>query len=515
MRTPQILFEILAQFVLESPHKREQVRIEDQTMRRNLIRKLVVASCICFFRAALLAQGTNRVAYTVLDGSILVDDCPICGRPTIEEPLRGTFDLVSRQITPPYSRYDVTNIDFVAGAGTGLERHITGSGAYVRFEEFAILQDMTLAVQIKDAYTNRTAYFTNESRSVSKSFPLIDISLDQTNPIPSQRFAIRLFAAPVREIWFSTTRSLNSTNRPPPTNQISAGDLISNHGRIVKRNQELARNLGVMPPVADLGLDAVQIVKRGEILFSLPQNVFSETLGLIQHGDLLSSRGAIVRSNQQLLAAFHPVTTNDAGLDAFRFQPTGEILFSIQSNVLTASGTKLSRGDILSDQGYTFAAHQRLMANFHPTVTNNDFGLDAFQILPSGEIWFSVEEGFTDIQIGAVKAGDLLSSFGFRVLKNEDLVAAFAPSDPSIDYGFDALFVITDTEPVRLAPRFVQLAATNGALHLKWDGDGAVFQIERATDPSGPWTTCSPLLPDLSWDRACTEPSAFFRLRQW
>lgn len=484
-------------------------------MRGSLIRKLVVAACVCFLGATALAQFTNRVVYTVLDGSILVDDCPICDRPTIEESLRGTFDLVPRQITPPYSRYDLTNIDFVAGAGTGLERRITGSGAYVRFEEFAVLQDMTLAVQIKDAYTHRTAYFTNESRSVSKPFPLIDISLDQTNPIPSQRFAIRLFAAPVREIWFSTARSLTSTNSPPPTNQISAGDLISNHGRIVKRNQELNRNLGVMPPVSDLGLDAVQIAKRGEILFSLPQNVFSETLGLIQHGDLLSSRGAIVRRNQQLLAAFHPATTNDAGLDAFRLLPGSEVLFSIQSNILIGSGTKLSRGDILSDQGYIFKAHERLMVNFHPSITNYDFGLDAFQILPNGEIWFSVEEDFNDTQIGTVKAGDLLSSFGFRVLKNEDLVAAFAPSDPSIDYGLDALFVITDTEPVRLAPRFVQQAATNEALHLEWDGDGAVFQIERAPGPSGPWTTCSPILPDLSWDPPRTGPSAFFRLRQW
>jgi hypothetical protein len=489
--------------------------VEDPTMRRNLIRKLVAAVCVFSFGATALAQFTNRVAYTLLDGSILVDDCPICDRSTIEESLRGTFDLVPRQITPPYSRYDVTKIDFVAGAGTSLERRITGSGTYVRFEEFAVLQDMTLAVQIKDAYTNRTAYFTNESRSVSKPFPLIDLTLGQTNPIPSQRFAIRLFAAPVREIWFSTTRSFTSTNRPPPTNQINAGDLISNQGRVVKRNQELVRNLGVMPPIADLGLDAAQISKRGEILFSLPRNVFSESLGLIQHGDLLSSRGAIVRRNQQLLAAFHPATTNDAGLDAFRLLPTSEVLFSIQSNILTASGTTLSRGDILSDQGNIFMAHERLMANFHPTVTNHDFGLDAFQILPSGEIWFSVEEGFTDTQIGAVKAGDLLSNFGFRVLKNEDLVAAFAPADPSSDYGLDALFVITDTEPVRLAPRFVRQAARKGALHLEWDGDGAVFQLEHAPDPSGPWTSCSPVLADISWDPACTDPSAFFRLRQW
>jgi len=484
-------------------------------MRPNVIWKVVVAACVLLVCGPAFAQFTNRVFYTLLDSSVLIDDCLICDRPTIKEPLRGTFELIPRQITPPYSGYVVSNINFATRPGMGLERRITGSGTYVRFEEFAMLQDMTLTLQIKDSYTNRTARFTNESRSITRPFPLIGINLRQTNGTLSQTFSLRLLAAPVREIWFSTTRSLTSTNRPSPTNMISAGDLISNYGRVVKRNHELTRNLGVMPLVPDLGLDAVQIGKRGEILFSIPGKVFSETLGPIQHGDLLSTRGDIIKRNQQLLSAFRPGTTNDAGLDAFRILPSGEILFSIQSNLVTAVGTKLSRGDILSDQGRILMANQQLMANFHPTVTNYDFGLDALHILPSGEIWFSVEEGFTDSQIGAVKAGDLLSSYGFRVFNNEALVAAFAPADPSLDYGLDALFVVTDTEPVRAAPRFVRQSAAGGSLHLEWDGDGAVFQIEHASNLGGPWTNCSPVLPDLSGDPERNEPSGFFRLRQW
>jgi hypothetical protein len=74
-----------------------------------------------------------------------------------------------------------------------------------------------------------------------------------------------------------------------------------------------------------------------------------------------------------------------------------------------------------------------LLAIFHPAVTNRDFGVDAFQLLPGGEIWFSVEEGFTDIWLGTEQAGDLLSSFGHRVFSNRELVAAFAPADPSAD----------------------------------------------------------------------------------
>src|SRR5947207_7288817 len=116
----------------------------------------------------LAAPITNRVTYTLLQGSYFIDECLICGRPTIEEPLRGTFELVLVQDAGTYIRYEVRNIDFIAGQGTSLERRITGSGTYVRFEEFAVLQDMDLAVQIQDQYTNKTAFFTNETRAVQQ-----------------------------------------------------------------------------------------------------------------------------------------------------------------------------------------------------------------------------------------------------------------------------------------------------------------------------------------------------------
>jgi len=75
----------------------------------------------------------------------------------------------------------------------------------------------------------------------------------------------------------------------------------------------------------------------------------------------------------------------------------------------------LSRGDILSDTGGVFMTHQQLLANFQPAVTNHDFGLDALYVFPSGEIWFSVEESFTDNRLGAIQSGDLLSSLGYRI----------------------------------------------------------------------------------------------------
>jgi hypothetical protein len=377
---------------------------------------------------------------------------------------------------------------------------------------------MTLATQVQDAWTNQAAYFTNNTRVVQQPFPLVQMDLTQTNGTLLQTFSMHLLAAPVREIWFSTAKGFTSTNRFAPTNQISAGDLLSNRGRVVKRNSDLVGRLGIMPPVPDLGLDAVQVTSHGEILFSIAMAVFSETLGPIQHGDLLSNRGLIVKRNQELLAAFHPASTADAGLDAVQVMPDGQILFSIQSDVVVTPTLTLSRGDILSDRGVVFMPHQQLLANFQPAITNADFGLDALYILPSGEIWFSVEQGFLDKRLGQVGAGDLLSSFGYRVFSNPALLAAFAPADPTQDYGLDALFVVTDTQPPKPPPCIMRNSCTGGRLHLDWEGDGDVFQLETAPSFGGPWSPASEVVPDLSsdisWGTAASG-SGFYRLRQW
>jgi len=38
--------------------------------------------------------------YTLIDGAALTDDCPICGRPALVLPLRGTFDMQQTNGTP-------------------------------------------------------------------------------------------------------------------------------------------------------------------------------------------------------------------------------------------------------------------------------------------------------------------------------------------------------------------------------------------------------------------------------
>jgi len=458
------------------------------------------------------------ISYELLDGSYFADECPVCARVTILQPMRGTFDLVLEQNTAPYTRYAVRNVKFTASPAWAGEVHLTGSGSYVRFEEFAVLRDMTLALEVKDNRTNKPAYFTNDTRSTTVPFPLIDVKLTQTNGNTAQTFLLQLLAAPVREIWFSTERDFVSTNRSSPTNRISAGDLISNRGRVVKRNRELVGRLGVMPVVPDLGLDAVHVAPRGEILYSIPQNVFSESQGLIQHGDLLSDRGPIVRRNQSLLAAFKVATSTDAGLDAVQVMPNGETWFSIRSNVVVNAAQTLGRGDILSDQGRVVLTHRELIANFQPATSNRDFGLDALQVLPGGEIWFSVEEGFVDNRLGPIAGGDLLSSRGCRVFRNEDLVRAFAPDDPKVDYGLDGVFVVTDTCSPKPPPRITRWDRMHDSLRFDWEGEGAVFQLESAPGSEGPWSPCGQILPGLTGDAASDGTNSgtrVYRVRQW
>jgi hypothetical protein len=484
---------------------------------------IAILALLCGSLALCPGQSGNptsdAIRYTLLDGSYFIDDCLICGRPTIEQTLSGTFDLVLLLDAGTVRQYAVRNIDFTTGPGPHGKAHITGSGTYQIFAEFAVLQDMELATKIEDDFTNQVAYFTNDSRTVQRPFPLIQISLTQTNGRLIQTFSLQLNAAPLRELWFSIRKPLVGTNAFGQTNRIGAGDLVSSRGRVVKSNAELVAQLGVMPVVSDLGLDAVDVTRRGEILFSIPGDVFSETLGMIHHGDLLSNRGLIVKRNQQLLAAFGvPGSSPDAGLDAVQLLPDGQILFSTRTNVVLSTGTTLHHGDILSDTGQVFRTQAQLLANFRPAVTNQDFGLDAFRVLPSGEIWFSVEQGFSDSRLGQINSGDVLSDRGYRVFSNQQLVAGFGPLDPTVDYGLDAIYVVTDLTLPSPRAVFSGIHREGDRMRLNWDSEGSVFEVQRAANLSGPWESCSPILPDLSFEDAFAGTIGaqyFYRLRQW
>jgi hypothetical protein len=273
--------------------------------------------------------------------------------------------------------------------------------------------------------------------------------------------------------------------------------------------------------VPDLGLDAVDMLPGGEIAFSLGTSITSTTLGLLQHGDLLSTKGRIIRRNQELLAPFGiQPPAPDVGLDAAHVLDTGEILFSIQSNIFSEQlSATLQRGDLLSSAGTIMRSNQQLLSRFQPTNTASDYGLDALYVWSSGEIWFSTEDGFQDKTLGPISGGDLLSDQGYIVFRNADLLNAFAPTNAPSDVGLDALYVVTDDIPPAPAPGLViQVNGTNGNAGLTWQGLGRVFQLERADDVTGPYLPFSPILPDLDFDdpgALTNRAQSYYRLRQW
>ena len=468
----------------------------------------------------VLAQTITPVlptAYQLVADASLLDDCPICGRPSILVPMRGSFTLRLLDQSLPATHYAMENIHFTAG---DRPYQVTGDGVLTLGGDFTVTLQLSLAVQINDGYTNRTCYFTNNSTTLNRRWPMLDVTLTQTNGTFIQVFTLRLAAAPLREIWFSTASYFTASAGDPAAEFIWGGDLISTTGRRVRRNAELFTSVGAYPPGPDLGLDAVDVLPGAEIAFSLRSGFPSTWLGQLQPGDLLSTRGVILHRNQDLLAAFAPVSTNDFGLDAAHVLPTGEVLFSLPTNVFSQRlNATLQRGDLLSNKGTVMRSNQQLLAAFHPPKPGVDYGLDAFYLWPNGEIWFSTEDSFQDQVLGPIASGDLLSDQGYVVYRNADLLAAFAPTNAPADLGLDALFVVTDEVPLLPSP-MLGLApdATKVGAQLTWSGRGGVFQLERSDRLEGPYQPFSPILPELSF----TDPGAltnqgrmFYRVRQW
>lgn len=149
-----------------------------------------------------LAQSTdpNPQQYTLINGSQLVDDCPVCGRPTILVPLTGTFTLTLLDQNPLYTRYELSDIFFQGGSKAGLEYKVTGKGTYQIGGEVALLQDLFLDVAIENGYATTQARCVNTNRAVYAGWPKIAISVDQTNGTPTQVYYLTLVAVPVPKL---------------------------------------------------------------------------------------------------------------------------------------------------------------------------------------------------------------------------------------------------------------------------------------------------------------------------
>jgi hypothetical protein len=459
--------------------------------------------------------------YRLIEGSEWVDDCPACGRPTSSLPIRGQFTMELVEETPIGSRYEMRDVTFHTGMGTEGDLRLSGTGFFEVGGEVALRQAMRLELRIEGLGEAFHRTFTNEITTVSRQWPMLDIALNDVEGTPFQTYRLVLRAAPLREIWFSTANGMTSGNSDPPFERMSPGDLLSGDGRVVRSNRDLLSRLGFMPPTPEIGIDALEVRAGGEIWFSLNESMFSETLGWLQEGDLLSERGRVVKRNQELTGAFQFAgEPSDLGLDAVHTLPDGEIWFSLRTAAFSeALGVTIGVGDLLSERGYLVRSAKELLANFKPESPDSDIGLDGLYAWPNGEIWFSVESGFVSPTAGGIQRGDILSDQGFVVIRNLDLVQPFSPLEDLADFGLDGLWLVTDLALASEKGPTLELPNyhADGELELNWDGPGRVFQVERASDPGGPYAPASPILPALQSRHRVESASGqdFYRVRQW
>src|ERR1043166_537806 len=475
---------------------------------------LVIAVFSLVIPALAQLQSTNGpVRYRLVMDSTITEDCPACGRPTIVHPLRGTFDLQFDHYDPQFAHYRVTDLNFFADSKTSPSYMVTGAGTYRVGGPVALQQFITLTTEVCNSVPScRDVTFTNTD-SVRLAFPLIEISITQTQFSLFSVYTMHLVAAPVREIWFVITNGFTPTNGSLP---VTAGDVLSDAGRTVRSDSALLETIGIFFPATSHRVDAFDVAPGGEMIFSLVHRLTNSMVGAAQEGDLLSSRGHIFRTNQQLTAAFGiqpPVP--DVGLDAVRVKSNGEILFSIRTNIFAETkGVTLHRGDVLSSFGQIVKSNQQLLAKFHPANTNMDYGLDALYVWPNGEIWFSTETGFQDSQIGAVSDGDLLSTEGIIVYRNAELVSEFAAPQSISNVGLSDVFVVTDVD-VATAPRLLGPRRQQNNVVLEWIGTNRVFQLDSAASVTGPWSPLSLIDPSTTFTNQGTNARQFYRLEAW
>ena len=469
------------------------------------------------FTAWSQTLSTNETwAYQLLEGSYLINDCLFCDRATFLEPMRGSFSLIRAADGEP-GHYELRQIAFTAGRDTNLTYQVLGTGTY---QQIATQQQALLQVTIN----GKARVMTNGNLAIERLWPILEIDTDQTENTFAEFYRLHLRAAPLREIWFSIATNLTIADARG-TNEITSGDLLSTAGRIVKSNYGLLSRLGVMPFVkGNYGLDAADAGPGGDIVFSLEQDVFSETLGrVLREGDLLSSQGRVLATNLEIVSAFAPsASQTNSGLDAVKIQDDGEILFSVRTNFFSDRlGQTISRGDLLSNRGRVVRTMGDLLARFHPASPNPDAGLDAFYFWGSGEIWFSVEAGFTDNGLGPIGPGDLLSDQGYIVYRNKDLLAGFGSPPRDVDFGLDSLSIITDAQagaPVRGATLSIGLDPQSESLRLRWEGPGRFFQLQSAAEVPGPYQALGPLDVDLFFSDSEVlklRTNRFYRVRQW
>jgi hypothetical protein len=460
---------------------------------------MVLLVMVVTARAQTLTNG-QAWQYQLTDGAALIEDCLNCDHLSAWAPLKGTFDLVG---TATAGQYVVTNINFRTMDGV---RNVFGNGT-VTFS--GATPTLTLVVYIVWNDGSMTEYLRmfNAPAESPRIFPMIGANVN-ANEGTGSVYRLRIQAAPIRELWFSTATNFTSAQLGIA---VSQGDLLSTSPRIVKTNSELTERLSI--PEGDVGLDGVDIGPRGEIFFSTTTNVESAVNGAITDGDIVTSEGRVYLQSAQLLSAFG-VDDPEAGLDALHLAPNDEIYFSITKDIPRAGAATLHRGDILSNSGRIVRTEANLLVRWN-VPAGVSVGVDALFVWPNGEIWFSTENGFTNTAGVAVSSGDIISDQGYVAFRNYALLRPFAPTEQNSDFGLDALVVVSDAAASQANNQFLDVSLTDDGVDLRWDSTARLFQVEHASAVEGPYTPATAIIVERAAHIDSPNAPGFYRIRQW
>lgn len=144
---------------------------------------------------AQLPAETTRI-YTLQTNSQLTDDCPICDRLPIVVPMTGTFRLRFLDQTPLFTRYALEDISFHAGRKDGPQYSVTGSGTYQVGGEVAVVQDISLEVEIDNGFEKTRCLGVNPDRSTTNAWPEIQATVNQTNGTETKVYYLDISAVP-------------------------------------------------------------------------------------------------------------------------------------------------------------------------------------------------------------------------------------------------------------------------------------------------------------------------------
>lgn len=456
--------------------------------------------------------------YLLLGSSTYLDDCPRCDRPAIPLPLRGHFLATPGVSDPLFERLSLEAVRFWVGGEDADSLRLEGQGVLEWGGEVALVHRVRLTLTVEGTgHPAETVEFDSGYQPGEPDWPRISATLTEVNATPDRVLQLRLESMPVQDLWFST-RSGFTAERPGPVPQpISPADVLSVAGRVVVWHSDLVDFLGVVDPSSAVNVDALEVTSGAELWTSFNADLTSKSLGVLHHGDLVSTPSRKVKSYREFAAAVAPEPPSpDLGLDAVQAWEGGDWVFSIRDGTFSETlGDWVGRGDVMTTRGTRLATVQELLKAFSPVKPEVDPGLDALFVWPSGEIWFSTEDGVELSDGRFLLEGDLLSNRGEVVFGNLELVRRFAPLEDAASFGLDGLIVVSDAVESPAPAPVLTLRTEGDQVALRWTKPGRFFQLESASGPGGPFAPEGGI--GLEGERRIPAPTAptYFRIRQW